>query len=129
MSATDPTQPPRALRRTARVVFWLTLAFIAFVTLSPIYDRPETGFPPWTERFAAFAMLSGLAALGYPRRRLAWIAGLIVVAGLLELGQELQPGRHGRVIDFGVKSAGVVAGYVVALAVSALLRSRSSARS
>ena len=125
MNAAVPTSP-RALRRGARVLFWLVLAFIAFVTLSPIYDRPVTGLPPWMERFAAFAVLSGLAALGYPRRWLAWIAGLVVVAGLLELGQELQPGRHGRVIDFDVKAAGVVAGYLAALAVSSIFRRRET---
>ena len=120
------TRPPRGLRRAARVLFWIVLAFIAFATLSPIADRPETGFPPWVERFAAFAVLSGLAALAYPRRRLVWIAALVALAGLLEAGQELQPGRHGRMIDFDVKSAGVVAGYVAALVVSSLAGRRES---
>ena len=122
MNAPAPGRPPRVLRRVARVLFWLVLAFVAFATLSPIYDRPETGFPPPVERFAAFAVLSGLAALGYPRRRLAWIVGLVAVAGALELGQDLQPGRHARMIDFDVKSAGAVAGYGAALAISWLSR-------
>ncbi len=111
--------PPafRGVRTAARVLFWLTLAYVAFVTLSPIAFRPETGFGPDGERFAAFAVASALLMLGYPRHRLAWFAGLVVVAGLLEAAQNLVEGRHGRWHDFEVKAAGAAAGAVLALGV------------
>ena len=126
MSAQART-PLGALRRSARVLFWLTLAYVAFVTLSDIAYRPETPFGPNKERFAAFALVSALLMLGYPRHRLMWLLGLVAVAGLLEAGQELVPGRHGRVHDFEVKALGAFAGAAAAVVVervAAALRKR-----
>ena len=108
---------PWGLRTAARALFWLTLAYVAFVTLSPIAFRPETDLPPDVERFAAFAVASVFLTLGYPRHRLAWLLGLVAVAGLLEASQNLVEGRHGRWQDFDVKAAGAVAGAALALAV------------
>ena len=108
---------PRALRRTARILFWLTLAGVAFVTLSPIAFRPETPFGANKERFAAFALVSLWLVLGYPRHRLSGLAGLALVAAGLEAAQELVPGRHGRMHDAGIKIFGAVAGALAAAAV------------
>ena len=110
------SRDPRALRRAARVLFWLTLAYVAFVTLSPIDLRPETALGPNKERFLAFAVVSVFLTLGYPRHRLAWIVGLAAMAGLLEASQNLVDGRHGRWHDAEVKVGGVAAGAVLALA-------------
>lgn len=104
-----------ALQRAAQVLFWLTLAYVAFVTLSPIADRPETPFGANTERFVAFAIVSLLLMIGYPNHRLGWFVGLVVAAGLLEASQGLVDGRHGRIHDFIIKSAGAAAGALVAL--------------
>ncbi len=111
--------PPalRGVRTAARVLFWLTLAYVAFVTLSPIAFRPETGFGPDEERFAAFAVVSAFLMLGYPRHRLACLLGLVAAAGLLEASQNLVAGRHGRWHDAEVKAAGAAAGAVLALGV------------
>ena len=108
---------PGTLRAAARVLFWLTLAAIAFVTLSPIDLRPETTFGPNNERFAAFAVVSLFLLLGYPRHRLAWFVGLVAAAGLLEASQNIVEGRHGRWQDFDVKAGGAAIGAVLALAV------------
>lgn len=110
------------LRTGARVLFWLTLASVAFVTLSPIALRPETDLGPNKERFIAFEAVSIFLMLGYPRRRLAWFLGLVVVAGLLEASQNLIDGRHGRWHDFEVKAWGAAAGSLCALAVEGLAR-------
>jgi hypothetical protein len=105
------------LRTGARVLFWLTLAYVAFVTLSPIELRPETDLGPNEERFIAFAVVSVFLMLGYPRQRLAWFVGLVATAGLLEASQNLVEGRHGRWHDFDIKVAGAAAGSLIALAV------------
>lgn len=107
--------PPHPLRRAARILSWLTLVAVAFVTLSPIAFRPETPFGADQERFAAFAAVGVLLTLGTPRHRLGWFLGLLAVAGLLEAAQTLVAGRHGRLHDAEVKAAGAVAGAVVAL--------------
>lgn len=111
--------PPalRGVRTAARVLFWLTLVYVAFVTLSPIAFRPETGFGPDQERFAAFMVVSVFLTVGYPRHRLAWFLGLVAVAGLLEAAQNLVEGRHGRWHDFEVKAAGAAGGSALALVV------------
>ena len=111
---------PDALRRAAQVLFWLTLAYVAFVTLSPIADRPETPFEPDVERFGAFALVSLLLIVAYPRHRLVWLVGLVAVAGLLEAAQGLVDGRHGRFHDFAVKAAGAGTGALFGLAIARL---------
>ena len=98
-----------------RILFWLGLLAIAFVTLAPIDDRPVTMLPAQVERFGAFLVISTLLALGYPRHRIAWLVGLVVVAGLLEGLQEFVPGRHGRLHDFEAKALGVVVGAILGL--------------
>ncbi len=111
------------MRRLSRLLFWLGLAGIALVTLGPIGLRPESGLPPQVERFGAFLAISLLFTLGYPSRRvIGWLA-LFAVAALLEILQNEVPGRHGRLIDFDAKAAGVAAGAVVGLG---LLRFRQA---
>ena len=109
---------PPGLRRVARLLFWLMLAFVAFVTLSPIAYRPETPFGPNVERFAAFAIVSALMVLGHPRHLLAGLLGLLAAAGLLEASQGVVDGRHAQMHDFAVKAAGAAAGAIAALAVA-----------
>jgi VanZ family protein len=50
------------------------------------------------------------------------IAILITYAGVLELGQNLSPGRHSSVFDFAASLFGVVAGAIAFQLVQALLR-------
>ena len=114
--------PPAALRMAARLAFWLALAAVAFVTLSPIAERPVTPFGPNVERFAAFVVLSGLLMLAYPAHRLRWFWALVGLAALLEAGQNLVGGRHGRLGDFDVKALGAAVGALAALATERLAR-------
>ncbi|QPF87144.1 VanZ family protein [Bradyrhizobium genosp. L] len=93
----------------ARIAGWLALASIAFVTLSPINDRPSiTGAQ--IEHFAAFALLGLALVLGYPRRLLLIVAIVVGSAFTLEAMQLLTPDRHGRVLDAMVKAAGGICG-------------------
>lgn len=106
------------MRTVFRLAFWAILAILAFVTLSPIGLRPEVG-PATLERCAAYALFGVVAALAFPRHRLAILLMVIAVAGLLEAGQELSPTRHGRVSDFLVKAGSGAVGWLAASALAA----------
>lgn len=88
---------------------WLALAFIAFITLSPIQDRLSFAHPQ-AERFAAFAVMALAFVLGYPRRTALIVLFVICSAFTLEAMQLLTPDRHGRLLDAVVKMAGGLAG-------------------
>jgi VanZ family protein len=111
------------IHRLSLAAAWLALAFIAFATLSPIYDRPtipEAG--PQLEHFAAFALMGFAFTLGYPRRMLFIVAIVLGSAFVLEALQLLTPDRHGRVLDALVKAAGGICGIGVGYLVPLLLR-------
>ena len=101
------------MRTVARILFWLVLAYIGLVTLSPIAIRPETPFGADAERFAAFVGVSVILMVAYPAHRLRWISLLLIAAALLEASQNLVEGRHGRVTDFEVKACGILCGSVL----------------
>lgn len=103
---------------TARILGWLLLATLVFVTLSPIDLRPESGAPVSLERLSAFALLGFLFAMGYPRYRWQVLLLTVAAAGALEALQFVQPTRHGRVADFGVKAVGCGLGWLAACAVA-----------
>lgn len=110
------------MTRAARVLFWLTLLGVAFVTLAPIEYRPATGLPAQVERFGAFLLVTGPLMIAYPRHRLAGVCALVIAAGVLEILQDIVPGRHGRLHDFEAKAAGVLAGAITGLVAGALIR-------
>lgn len=108
-----------------RLALWAILAVLAFVTLSPIGLRPEVG-PANLERCAAYALFGMVAALAFPRHRIAILLTVIAVAGLLEAGQMLSPSRHGRVADFLVKAGSGAAGWLAAsAAIAATMRPKA----
>lgn len=99
-------KPATALRLLA----WLLLAGLIFVTLSPIDLRPVSPAPVQIERAAALALIGFVFALAYPRH--IWLVALVVLGStaLLELLQLISPSRHGRLIDVAVKIAGASIG-------------------
>jgi hypothetical protein len=105
-----------------------TLAFVVFglivlSTLSPAEIRPGTGHAIF-ERWAAFALFGTCLGLGFPRAiGRGAILVLLVVAGL-ELLQQIALGRHGRVEDALIKSAGALAGLGSAAAAEFVRNSR-----
>lgn len=101
-----------------RVLAWLLLAGLIFVTLSPGDLRPVSPLPTQLERALALALVGFVFALAYPRR-IVLVATIVLGATiLLELLQLMQPSRHGRVIDVAVKlcggAAGLAAGWLAA---------------
>lgn len=108
------------IQRISVLAGWLTLAFIIFVTLSPIAERPAVT-SPHVEHFAAFALLGLAFALAYPSRILLVVALVIGAALGLEALQLLTPDRHGRAADAFVKALGGISGISVGQMVSFLL--------
>jgi hypothetical protein len=107
----------KTMIKSARVLAWLLLAALVFVTVCPIEYRPHPpGFSVTLERLGAFALF----AVGYPRHR--WQVGVLIVmaAGGLEASQMLDPSRHGRVADFAVKAVGAIMGVAGAFVISRL---------
>jgi hypothetical protein len=105
-----------------RTLAFVILALIVFSSLSPALLRPETGHVTF-ERWAAFALFGTCLGLGFPAaigRGVIFV--LLVVAGL-EVLQELAPGRHGRIEDAFIKSAGALAGLGTAAAAEFIRKS------
>ncbi|MGY4478130.1 VanZ family protein [Bradyrhizobium sp. USDA 3364] len=105
------------------VAGWLALAFIVFVTLSPIQDRPSF-LHPQAERFAAFAVMGLAFVLGYPRRTALILFFVVFSAFTLEAMQLLTADRHGRLLDAIVKVAGGLAGVGAGHFILLVLRSQ-----
>jgi len=104
------------MRRLATALAWVLAAALVFVTWCPPNLRPHLGSANM-ERFAAFFMTAAAFVFGFPRRS-GWIAlGVVLIAGILEIGQLFIPGRDAGLHDAVVKVAGglsgVVAGNVV----------------
>ncbi|MBB3591507.1 hypothetical protein FHX08_001851 [Rhizobium sp. BK529] len=89
---------------------WLLLAFILFVTVSPIELRPNTIETPDIDRAAAY-LAAGLAfSLAYPKHWKTVAVLLIFGALAIEYLQYLSPTRHPRLHDAGVKAMGAALG-------------------
>ena len=97
-------------KRPLRVLPWLTLAFIAFATLSSLEMRPHIGNAVHLERFGAFGLLGFLFAAVYPRRMAIVLLLVVAVAIGLEFFQLLSPHRHARLSDLLVKLTGGICG-------------------
>src|SRR3954453_16502878 len=68
------------IQKLSTTAGWLTLAFIAYATLSPIDDRPAIAGPPF-EPFAGFALVGGALGLAYPKG-LPWGVAIVVGSAL-----------------------------------------------
>ena len=97
---------------------FLSLAFVAFATLSPIELRPTTELGPSWEHLAAFAVIAAFPTLAFPKRVWQILVVVVLAAILLEVAQLYVPGRHARWIDGATKIfgslTGVAAGWFIA---------------
>jgi hypothetical protein len=113
------------IQKVSTIAGWLTLAFIVYVTLSPIDARPVLAGAQF-EHFAAFA-LTGLAfGMAYPNRILLVVTIVVGSAFALEALQLLTPDRHGRVLDALVKAAGGICGIGIGQLWSLFLRTQTA---
>ncbi|RUY00864.1 hypothetical protein EN991_37580, partial [Mesorhizobium sp. M7A.F.Ca.US.005.03.2.1] len=98
----------RAMTKLFRTAALALLAIIIFATLSPIQMRPHLAEAN-VERALAYVLLGFALAVGFPNRLYQVVIFVAVIAGMLELLQLIDPGRHARLIDALVKAfAGVV---------------------
>ena len=97
-------------RKLLKCAAWAVLCVIAYSTLSPLGDRPNSLTSSKLEHLAAFAILGSLFRLAYPRRIHAALLIVLGSAVLLELLQFLTPDRHARTLDALQKIAGGAAG-------------------
>jgi VanZ family protein len=106
------------------VTAWVLLAFIAYVTISPIQDRPTLPTSTSFEHLAAFAVLGALFCMVYPRHIALVCLIVLGSAALLEFMQLLTPNRHGRVQDAIEKMTGGAAGIAASRAILYFERAR-----
>ena len=94
----------------------MSLAVIAYATLSPIHERPEFGTQglfhlfSHLDHYIAFAVMGGLFGLAYPRHIFLVCILVLGSAVLLEFAQMLTPDRHARLLDGSRKMIGGVLG-------------------
>lgn len=102
-------RPFPLIKTLALLCFFVVLALILVWTLGPIGLRPRGG-PAALGRAAAYALLAGSLTLAFPGRRWRVLALVALLALMLEAGQGLVTGRHGRLRDAAEKIAGAVVG-------------------
>jgi VanZ family protein len=104
------------MQTALRIVAWLLLAGLIFVTLSPINLRPISPLPTQLERAIALAVVGAAFALAYPRRIVLVCVLVLGATVAIEFLQLFAPSRHGRLVDVLVKlvggSFGIAAGHL-----------------
>jgi VanZ family protein len=116
------------MKKSARLLGWLLLTALVFVTICPNGLRPLSGEPVWFERSAAFAVFALMFSVGHPRQRLLVLVLTVAAAGALEAAQMLQSSRHTRLSDFSVKAAGCGFGWLLAYVATGLANARQRSR-
>ncbi len=117
---------PRRGQAAARVAFWLLLAAVAVLSISPARYLPPQAFSLWDKAQHALAFL-GLGLLGllaYPGRLLRLGLGLLAFGGAIELVQAATGWRQGDWADWLADAVGLGAGLALGL-----LSRRCAARS
>jgi hypothetical protein len=100
------------LQRWARAAFWLATMAVLVLTLSPGPLLPRDPFNLWdkAQHALAFAVLTGLAVLGWPQPALRWrlLFSLVALGGAIEIVLHLSGWRHGKWADWAADAIGVV---------------------
>jgi VanZ family protein len=112
-------------QRFFTVAAWAALCLVAYVTLSPLAQRPTLPTSWHIDHVAAFAVIGGLFCLAYPRSIFAVLVIVLGSAALLEFLQLLTPDRHARTLDAVQKIAGGGVGIIAGRAILHFDRGRS----
>ena len=98
---------------------------LVIVTVGPIGWRPISPLPVQLERATALMVIGVIFALAYPRQLLLVAVLLVGATAFLEIAQVLEPSRHGRWLDFGVKAFGAIVGLMIGYGLDRLGRRRA----
>ena len=110
-----------------RLFAWCLAAAIAFATLGPATQRPQSNLGQNGEHALAFVLLGVAFGLAYTRSRLVTATFVIAYTGLIEIMQLWAPGRHARLADFVVDALAACIGLALAAALDwAIKRLRRS---
>ncbi len=95
------------ISRLTRVIAWASLLVLAVASWTPKSLMVRSGYSGVAEHALAYAIAAAAFALAYP----AWpkwriALGLCFYAALLELGQNLVPGRVSALTDWTTSAAG-----------------------
>ncbi len=97
-----------------RLLAWILVAGLIFLTIVPAPERPVTGVGHNFEHFLAFGVTAFVYFIAYPKRLIIVLTQGILFALALELLQVPLPSRHARIEDFVVDALAGCAGMVVA---------------
>jgi VanZ family protein len=107
-------------RKASQAAAWLLAVAIAVMSLVPPSYRPVTDASHGVEHLVSFLMLGMAFGLGYSEKRSVVPAGLLVFCSAIELAQFWVPGRHARLSDFVMDTAGAWIGLALALLIIAV---------
>ncbi|WFP74966.1 VanZ family protein [Mesorhizobium sp. WSM4906] len=110
----------------SRLAALVLLAAITFATLSPIQMRPHLGDAN-VERALAYILFGLALTFGFPSRLVQTMLFVCAVAGVLELLQVIDPGRHARLQDGLLKAAAGLIGIAMGRLILAAAK-RAAAR-
>jgi VanZ family protein len=101
-------------RRASQVTAWLLAVAIVAMSLVPPTYRPVSEASQEVEHLLAFLTMGAAFGLGYSEKSSVLAAGLLVFCSAIELVQYWVPGRHARLSDFVMDTAGAWIGLAIA---------------
>lgn len=107
------------LNHIFRVFGLFAIALLGLLSLVPGTVRPHTGLPGQGEHYIAYFLTGLILSLGFigTKQRLGIALMLCIFAGLMEILQNLVPGRSPQLIDFIASSLGAWCGIVLGVVV------------
>lgn len=111
-----PAPVPSAVNRLLYGAAFACVLIIVVLSLLPAEEMPRTGIPDGTDHFIAYWGTGGLMALAFRGRgAVLLLAGLALVGlgGLMEVLQQLSPGRSTTWSDFLMSGGGALAGLLM----------------
>ena len=108
--------------KALKAVSWLCVGLLVLLSWIPADLEIRTGIAGQIEHAIAYCGTGAILAFAYQEPRRWWIAaGLVFLAGILEIGQLWVPGRTSQPIDFAASSVGAVLGVLIGRAAISVL--------
>ena len=104
-----------SFKRLCQLASIASVFALVYLSLAPAQLMTRTQVLSGTEEHWIAYMLTALIATATTKLRSAFAAagGLVLLAGMLELGQNLSIGRHPELTDFSASALGAVMGTVI----------------